>query len=78
MATFVTTIKQISAEYVQQLADIPRGLAQRTTRETIELPDPVDLPAELENSSDDELTCEKETTVSNTSNVAGKTGSVTL
>ncbi|ETM97219.1 hypothetical protein PPTG_20434, partial [Phytophthora nicotianae INRA-310] len=50
----------------------------RTTRETIELPDPVDLPAELENSSDDELTCEKETTVSNTSNVAGKTGSVTL
>ncbi|GMF38592.1 unnamed protein product [Phytophthora fragariaefolia] len=49
MATFVTVIKQISAEYVQQLNDIPRGRARRVPRETIELPTAVDLPEELEN-----------------------------
>ncbi|POM59679.1 LOW QUALITY PROTEIN: hypothetical protein PHPALM_31553 [Phytophthora palmivora] len=47
MATFVTTINKISAEYVQQLADIPRGRARRIL--VIGLPVPVDLSEVLEN-----------------------------
>ncbi|GMF44083.1 unnamed protein product [Phytophthora fragariaefolia] len=49
MATFVTVIKQILAEYVQQLNDIPRGRVRRVPRVIIELPTAVDLPEELEN-----------------------------
>ncbi|KAJ8542629.1 hypothetical protein ON010_g12183 [Phytophthora cinnamomi] len=52
MATFVTVIKQISAEYVQQLADISRGRARRLAREPIVLPNAVDLPEELENTTE--------------------------
>ncbi|POM75317.1 Hypothetical protein PHPALM_7597 [Phytophthora palmivora] len=55
MATFVSTINQLSTEYAQRLADIPRGRAQRVLREVIQLPIAVELPASVE--------VEKDTTV---------------
>ncbi|POM60646.1 hypothetical protein PHPALM_30488 [Phytophthora palmivora] len=49
MATFLTTINQISAEYGLHLADIPRGSARRIRREVIELSTPMGLLKKLEN-----------------------------
>uniref|UniRef100_H3H6G5 Uncharacterized protein n=1 Tax=Phytophthora ramorum TaxID=164328 RepID=H3H6G5_PHYRM len=54
MATFVGVIKTLSAEYIQRLADVPRGRARRPTRERIQLPVPVDLPDDILDDSDDD------------------------
>ncbi|KAK1944553.1 hypothetical protein P3T76_004465 [Phytophthora citrophthora] len=54
MATFVGVIKSLSAEYVQRLADIPRGRAHRPPRELIQLPVPVELPEDISDESEDE------------------------
>ncbi|KAK1941006.1 hypothetical protein P3T76_007712 [Phytophthora citrophthora] len=53
-ATFVGVIKSLSAEYVQRLADIPRGRARRPPRELIQLPVPVELPEDISDESEDE------------------------
>ncbi|EGZ10479.1 hypothetical protein PHYSODRAFT_337290 [Phytophthora sojae] len=42
----------LSAEYIQRLADVPRGRARRTTRERFQLPVPVDLPDDIPDDSD--------------------------
>ncbi|OWZ00848.1 LOW QUALITY PROTEIN: hypothetical protein PHMEG_00027873 [Phytophthora megakarya] len=49
-ATVVTIIKTLSGEYVRQVADIPRGRARRTI---IQLPAPVELPFDLDESGYD-------------------------
>eukprot|EP00644_Phytophthora_capsici_P003990 jgi/Phyca11/108303/e_gw1.15.667.1 len=54
MATFVGVIKTLSSEYVQRLADVPRGRVRRTTREEIELPVPVEIPEDIADDSDDD------------------------
>ncbi|GMF25787.1 unnamed protein product [Phytophthora lilii] len=41
MATFITVIKTLSAEYVRRIADIPRGRARHVSRDRIQLPQPV-------------------------------------
>ncbi|GMF17267.1 unnamed protein product [Phytophthora fragariaefolia] len=54
MTTFVGVIKTISAEYVHRLADIPRGRVRRPVCERIQLPVPVDIPADIADDSDDD------------------------
>ncbi|KAE9113789.1 hypothetical protein PF007_g10615 [Phytophthora fragariae] len=51
MATFVGVVKTLSAEYVQRVADVPRGRARRPVRERIV---PVDIPADIADDSDDD------------------------
>lgn len=61
MATFVSSIKQLSDRYVQQLADIPRGRAHRVLRETIRLPTAIELDSDIESDdSEDELEMENQ------------------
>ncbi|KAE8896538.1 hypothetical protein PF003_g19423 [Phytophthora fragariae] len=47
MATFVTVIKTISQEYVRRVANVPRGRARRVAREVIQLPEVVDISADI-------------------------------
>ncbi|KAF1776698.1 hypothetical protein GQ600_26773 [Phytophthora cactorum] len=54
MATFVTVIKTISAEYVRGVADVPRGRARRVPRELIQLSQPVEIPSDIESDLEDE------------------------
>ncbi|OWZ18206.1 hypothetical protein PHMEG_0007745 [Phytophthora megakarya] len=54
MATFVGVIKTISADYIQRLADVPRGRARRPQRERIQLPEPVEIPEDIADESEDE------------------------
>ncbi|KAJ8523650.1 hypothetical protein ON010_g17468 [Phytophthora cinnamomi] len=54
MASFVGVIKTLSAQYVQRLADVPRGRAHRLPRERIELSMPVEIPNDIADDSEDE------------------------
>ncbi|OWZ04204.1 hypothetical protein PHMEG_00023929, partial [Phytophthora megakarya] len=69
MATFVTVIKTVTMiktilqEYVRRVANVPRGRARRVAREVIQLPEIVDIPAEI--TSDVEMS--EEIAPSNTS-----------
>ncbi|KAG2916481.1 hypothetical protein PC119_g18756 [Phytophthora cactorum] len=54
MATFVDVIKTLSSEYVQRLADVPRGRVRRAPRERIQLPVPVEITEDIADDSDEE------------------------
>lgn len=63
MATFVTVIKTVSHEYVRRVANVPRGRARRVAHEVIQLPEVIDIPADI--TSDVEMS--EEIAPSNTS-----------
>ncbi|GMF39063.1 unnamed protein product [Phytophthora lilii] len=48
MATVITVIKTLSAEYVRRIADIPRGRARRVSRDRIQLPQPVTIDSDID------------------------------
>ncbi|KAG2777821.1 hypothetical protein PC129_g23827 [Phytophthora cactorum] len=52
MATFVGVIKTLSSEYVQRLADVPRGRVRHAPRERIQLPVPIGIPEDIADDSD--------------------------
>ncbi|KAJ8517372.1 hypothetical protein ON010_g18329 [Phytophthora cinnamomi] len=72
MATFVTVIKTISHEYVRRIANVPRGRTRRVAREVIQLPEAIDIPADI--GTDEEMA--EEVTPSDTATGSG--ASVTL
>ncbi|ETM50230.1 hypothetical protein L914_05688 [Phytophthora nicotianae] len=46
MATFVTVMKTIAAEYVRRIGDVPR--AHKIPHEWIHLPEPVNIPSDID------------------------------
>lgn len=60
---------------VQQLADIPRGIARRVERERIALPRPVAIPDDLTDSSSDEDGMEADDADSSASLLSSSEGS---
>ncbi|KAG3114967.1 hypothetical protein PI124_g5244 [Phytophthora idaei] len=56
MAVFVTVIETTSAEYVRRFGDVPRGRARRIPREWIQLPEPVDIPSDIDSDVDETTT----------------------
>ncbi|ETL30650.1 hypothetical protein L916_16416, partial [Phytophthora nicotianae] len=53
MATFVTVIKTIAAEYVRRIRDMPRALDRRNPRERTRLPGPVTIPTDIDSDVDE-------------------------
>ncbi|ETO65728.1 hypothetical protein F444_17012 [Phytophthora nicotianae P1976] len=53
MATFVTVIKTLAAEYVRQIRDMPRALDRRDPRERTRLPGPVTIPTDIDSDVDE-------------------------
>ncbi|ETK78200.1 hypothetical protein F441_16014, partial [Phytophthora nicotianae CJ01A1] len=53
MATFATVIKTIAAEYVRRIGDVPSARAHRVPRERIQLPEPVNIPTNIDSDVDE-------------------------
>ncbi|ETM51544.1 hypothetical protein L914_04633 [Phytophthora nicotianae] len=53
MATFVTVIKTLAAEYVRRIRDIRRSRARRVPRERIKLIVPVTIPTDIDSDVDE-------------------------
>lgn len=55
LPVFVAKINEMSASYVQRLADVPRGRTRRVVRETIPLPRSINFVVDASESSDSDI-----------------------